>query len=94
MRRSSKKLPKDPNKLAFEIVRMSTDETEDSEQQEQPEQPTKKDTPKRSPISEYLAEIGRKGGLKGGKARAEKLSAKKRKEIAQKAAKTRWEKKT
>lgn len=35
--------------------------------------------------------LGRLGGLKGGKARAEKLSAKKRKEIAQKAAKARWE---
>jgi len=44
----------------------------------------------RSPISEYLAEIGKKGGLKGGPARAKKLSSKKRKEIAQKAAKVRW----
>ncbi len=34
--------------------------------------------------------LGQRGGLKGGKARAAKLSAKKRKEIAQKAAKARW----
>jgi len=34
--------------------------------------------------------LGRLGGLKGGKARAEKLSAKRRKQIAQKAAKARW----
>ena len=34
--------------------------------------------------------LGRKGGLKGGKARAEKLSAKKRAEIARKAAAARW----
>jgi hypothetical protein len=34
--------------------------------------------------------LGRLGGLKGGKARAEKLSAKKRSQIAKKAAKTRW----
>jgi hypothetical protein len=34
--------------------------------------------------------LGRLGGLKGGKARAEKLSAKKRTEIAKKAAQTRW----
>jgi hypothetical protein len=34
--------------------------------------------------------LGRLGGLKGGKARAEKLSAKKRTEIAKKAAKARW----
>ena len=37
--------------------------------------------------------LGRLGGLKGGKARAEKLSPKKRKEIAKKAAKARWGKK-
>jgi hypothetical protein len=35
---------------------------------------------------------GRNGGLKGGKARAEKLSAEQRSEIAQKAAKARWAK--
>lgn len=34
-----------------------------------------------------------KGGIKGGPARAKALSAKKRKEIAQKAAETRWNKK-
>jgi hypothetical protein len=34
--------------------------------------------------------LGRMGGLKGGKARAEKLSAKRRTEIAKKAAKARW----
>jgi len=33
---------------------------------------------------------GRLGGLKGGKARAKKLSAKRRKTIAAKAAKIRW----
>ncbi|MFA5015807.1 MAG: hypothetical protein WC549_09770 [Actinomycetota bacterium] len=36
--------------------------------------------------------LGRLGGLKGGKARAEKLSAERRKEIAQKAARERWSK--
>jgi hypothetical protein len=36
------------------------------------------------------AELGRKGGLKGGKARAEKLSAEQRREIARRAAKVRW----
>jgi len=35
-------------------------------------------------------EANRKGGLKGGKARAAKLSAAKRKTIAKKAAKARW----
>ena len=37
-------------------------------------------------------ELGRLGGLKGGKARTEKLSPERRKEIAQKAAKARWDK--
>lgn len=37
--------------------------------------------------------LGRLGGLKGGKARAEKLTPEQRKEIAQKAAKARWQKK-
>ena len=44
----------------------------------------------RSLLSAYMAEIGRRGGLKGGKARAAKLSAKERKRIAIKAAKSRW----
>lgn len=35
-------------------------------------------------------EIGRLGGLKGGKARRDALSPERRKEIAQKAAKARW----
>jgi hypothetical protein len=34
--------------------------------------------------------LGRLGGLKGGKARAESLSAKRRSEIAKKAARGRW----
>jgi hypothetical protein len=37
--------------------------------------------------------LGRLGGLKGGDARARKLSAKKRSAIARKAAKSRWRKK-
>ncbi len=36
--------------------------------------------------------LGRLGGLKGGAARASKLSAEQRSEIAQRAAKTRWAK--
>ncbi|MGA9049151.1 MAG: histone H1 [Dehalococcoidia bacterium] len=37
--------------------------------------------------------LGRLGGLKGGKARANKLTPEQRKEIAQKAAQKRWGKK-
>ena len=36
-------------------------------------------------------ELGRLGGKKGGKARAEKMTKEQRSEIARKAAKTRWE---
>jgi hypothetical protein len=37
-------------------------------------------------------ELGRRGGLKGGKARAAKLTAEERSEIARKAAAARWRK--
>lgn len=50
-----------------------------------------KQPPKEKPEKNAAAvALGRLGGLKGGKARAQKLSAKKRKEIAQKAARARW----
>jgi len=39
-------------------------------------------------------ELGRKGGLKGGKARANALTSEQRKESARKAAEARWSKKT
>lgn len=42
--------------------------------------------------NQAAVELGRLGGQKGGKARAEKLSATKRTEIARKAAKARWQK--
>ena len=38
------------------------------------------------------AEHGRKGGLKGGKARAESMSPERRREVAQAAARKRWAK--
>jgi len=40
----------------------------------------------------HAVALGRKGGLIGGKARAKKLSARRRKEIAMKAARKRWKK--
>jgi len=51
------------------------------------EKPTPTPAKEKNPAAVAL---GRLGGLKGGKARAEKLSAKKRQEIARKAAKARW----
>jgi hypothetical protein len=50
-------------------------------------EPVKNPLPPKNPAAVAL---GRLGGLKGGKARAAKLSAKKRSEIAKKAAKARW----
>jgi hypothetical protein len=41
-------------------------------------------------VSEYLATIGRKGGIKGGKARAKSLTAERKTEIARLAAQARW----
>ncbi len=52
---------------------------------------TTKVSPHKNPAAVAL---GRLGGLKGGKARAEKLSSKRRKEIAKKAANSRWSKKS
>jgi hypothetical protein len=79
--RSSKpKRPRDANQLAKRIVDISTGQTEDATPAERIKNPA-------------AVELGRKGGLKGGKARAEKLSKKKRSEIAKKAAKARWSQK-
>lgn len=52
--------------------------------------------PKEEPPTEKnpaAVELGRLGGLKGGKARAEKLTPEQRSEIARNAVKARWAKK-
>lgn len=55
---------------------------------EKPKTPAKPEPdPKKNPAA---VELGRLGGLKGGKARAAKLSPAKRKAIAKKAAQKRW----
>lgn len=82
MAEKKKKRSSDINVLASLIVAEATKEPIG--------EPTKELTKEKNPHAQAL---GRLGGLKGGKARAEKLSAKKRKAIAQKAAKTRWSKK-
>lgn len=71
------KRPKDTNLLAKKIVDLATGEEE--------EQPKDNKNP-------HAVELGRLGGLKGGKARAKKLSKKRRVEIAKKAAMIRWHK--
>ena len=42
-------------------------------------------------VSQYMAEIGRKGGQIGGKQRLKTMSAIERHKVAQKAARARWE---
>ncbi len=76
MPKRSSKRPRDANQLARSIVDMATQETN----------PIPLDDGK----NPAAVALGRLGGLKGGKARAKKLSAKKRKEIAKLAAKARW----
>ena len=49
--------------------------------------------PTRSVISQVMAEMGRKGGLIGGKRRLETLSDRRRSQIAKQAAQARWGKK-
>jgi hypothetical protein len=66
---------KDRNQLAASIVALSTGTKPKEEVAKNP----------------AAVALGRLGGLKGGKARAKSLSAAKRKEIAKKAAISRWQ---
>lgn len=69
------KRPRDPNQLAKFIADLATGEVEE---------------PNKDEKSLEAIEIGRKGGLVGGKARANKLTPEQRSEIAKKAAQKRW----
>lgn len=69
---------KDENVLAKSVIDEIIEETESE---------TFGQMPEKNPAAVYL---GRLGGLKGGRARAEKLSTEKKKEIATKAAEARW----
>ena len=71
------KRPRDPNQLAKLIVDIATGEVEDT----------------LGPIKRIAKRRGRAGGLKGGKARAQNLTAEQRQEIAVLAAHARWKKK-
>ena len=74
MAKNSKR-PRDTNQLAKLIVDIATGNA--------PPEPS----PAKNPAA---VELGRLGGLKGGKARAASLTKKKRVEIAKKAARVRW----
>lgn len=72
------KRPRDLNQKAKNVVDVATGQIEDVDIDEG-----------KNP---HAVEIGRLGGLKGGKARAKVLTAERRSEIAKRAAKKRWEK--
>lgn len=71
------KRPRDTNQLAKFIVDLATGEAQDTPPPADGKDPA-------------AVALGRKGGLKGGAARAKKLTALERSEIAKKAAKARW----
>jgi hypothetical protein len=73
------KRPRDTNQLAKFIVDLATGEQPAPELADLGKDPA-------------AVALGRKGGLKGGKMRAEKLSEKRRSDIAKAAAKVRWSK--
>jgi len=80
----NKKRPRDTNALAKSIVDDATSEAADGPADDAPADDGK---------NPAAVALGRLGGLKGGKARAEKLTKKRRTEIAKKAAAARWAKK-
>lgn len=69
---------------AFRVVQEATGQVESESEEAEPE-PTEGKNP-------HAVALGRLGGLKGGKARFEKLTPEQRKEIARKAANSRWHK--
>lgn len=74
------KRPRDANQLAHRIVQIASGEVED-----EISDPYEGKNP-------AAVELGRLGGQKGGKARAESLTPRRRSEIARKAAEARWKK--
>ena len=70
-------MPTDPSKLAKKIIDLAT--TDEPEEEDDGKDPA-------------AVALGRKGGLKGGKARAAKMTAEERSEAARKAARARWNK--
>jgi hypothetical protein len=74
----STKRPRDTNQLAYQVMLESTG------------QAPKFEPPAEKPKNPAAVALGRLGGLKGGHARAAKLSRRKRSQIAAKAAKIRW----
>jgi hypothetical protein len=77
-----RKRPRDPVQLGKLIGDILTGQVED-QAPPSPADPNK---------DQAAVALGRKGGLKGGRARADSMSPKQRADIARKAAKARWAK--
>src|SRR5579884_2896500 len=86
-KRSSKKKPTDISLIAHRIIEEATGEPLIPEAKSK--EPTKEPAKEKNPAAVAL---GRLGGKKGGPARAKKLPTERKKEIAQAAAKARWDK--
>lgn len=86
-KRKSKR-PADVNQLTHFLGEQSTAEQRSVVQQKTAEIPV---DPTRAEISRVMAALGRKGGLVGGRKRAESLTKAQRVEIALKAARARWD---
>lgn len=85
-RMKKKKPSTDVNVNAFEILQAVTGESADPSRNET-KPSKKKPAPEKNPAAVAL---GRLGGIKGGKARAAKLTKKQRSAIASNAARKRW----
>jgi hypothetical protein len=72
----SRKRPSDVNELARQVVDEATGDAPDPDEGKNP----------------AAVELGRRGGLKGGKARAASMTPEQRSEAARKAAAARWAK--
>jgi hypothetical protein len=73
------RMPRDTNQLAHRVLQIAIGEDVEPEKPDDGKDPA-------------AVALGRKGGLKGGKARWEGVSKKKRSQIARAAAKARWNK--
>jgi hypothetical protein len=82
-KRVKHKRPTDVNQAAYRMVELSTQEPIN------PEPPAPSPSPS---ISDYMAQIGSKGGKIGGKRRLKTMTPDERRKIAKKAAKARWKK--
>ncbi len=74
------RMPRDPNQLAKAVVDFATGQSEPD--------------PQVRPKDPAAVELGRKGGLIGGRARAAMLTPEERRDSARKAALARWAKPT